>query len=290
MANLFSELESLGLGRLKNMEVYSNDVPASKEKSSEAKKETVQIVESDLLFDKTYTCPVCDNQFKVKTVRAGKTKLSGADTDLRPRYTPIDSLKYDAIVCPKCGFAALNRFFTYVLPTQSRLIKENISASFKGLKDSGDIYSYDDAITRHKLALVNAIIKKGKLSEKAYTCLKIAWLIREKTETLDAGTKDYTGVVNTLKKEENEFIGKAYQGFADAFSKEHFPMCGMDEITTTYLVADLARRSGKFDEAYRFISKVIISRQTPERIKQKARDLKDLITADMKLAEEQAGK
>jgi len=289
VADLFSELESLGLGRLKNVEVYDTNENGSKGKSDVSKQEAARIIESELLFDKTYTCPVCDREFKSKTVRTGRVKLAGADTDLRPKYNPVDSLKYDAVVCPNCGFAALTRFFTYVSPTQAKLIKENISASFKGMKETGDIYSYDDAITRHKLALVNTIIKRGKVSEKAYTCLKIAWLIRGKAETLDLKTKDYKVIIHALKKEENEFIAKAYQGFSDAFSKERFPMCGMDEITTTYLVADLARRAGRFNEANRFISKVIISRNTPERIKQKARDLKDLIVADMKLAGEQAG-
>ena len=54
-------------------------------------------------------------------------------------------------------------------------------------------------------------------------------------------------------------------------------MCGMDENTVTYLVADLARRCGKFDEAGRWISKVLVARDANERIKSKARDLKELI-------------
>ena len=54
-----------------------------------------------------------------------------------------------------------------------------------------------------------------------------------------------------------------------------FPMCGMDEHTTTYLVADLAKRIGKYDEASRWISKVLIARDANERIKSKARELKD---------------
>lgn len=80
-----------------------------------------------------------------------------------------------------------------------------------------------------------------------------------------------------LKKEELEFITHAYEGFVEAFSKEMFPMCGMDENTMTYLVADLARRVGKYDESSRWISKVLISRDANERIKDKARDLKEML-------------
>lgn len=43
-------------------------------------------------------------------VRAGKTRLIGSDSDLRPKYSGIDAIKYDAIVCPYCGYASLSRF------------------------------------------------------------------------------------------------------------------------------------------------------------------------------------
>ena len=65
--------------------------------------------------------------------------------------------------------------------------------------------------------------------------------------------------------------------FDEAFLKEDFPMCGMDEITITLLMADLARRVGKNDESSRWISKVLISRNANERIKDKARKIKEMM-------------
>lgn len=276
MSDLFSGLEQFGLGKLKDIDVYN-----SQGKGGEGKKEKEKpkITEADVIFDKTYTCPVCDNQFKSKMVKTGKVKLVSADTDLRPKYQLADSLKYDAIVCPKCGYAALNRFFNYMTARQAKLIKENISNNFKGINNDEETYSYDEAISRHKLVLVNTIVKQAKLSERAYCCLKLAWLLRGKAEQLPADTPDYEKVKKSLQEEEKEFISNAYEGFTEAFSKEMFPMCGMDELTTTYLVADLARRIGKFDEASRWVSKVLISREANERIKSKARDLKELIVA-----------
>ena len=72
----------------------------------------------------------------------------------------------------------------------------------------------------------------------------------------------------------------------EAFSKEPFPMCGMDETTMTYLTADLARQIGKYDEALRMIARVITARDANERIKSKARDMKDLIKAESGKSEE----
>ena len=275
MGNLFSGLEGLGLGNLSDIDIYDKKEKESTKTSVEMEKDIFS--EEDNIFDKTFTCPVCDKEFKSKTVKSGKVKLLNLDTDLRPIYQSMDPLKYDAIVCPNCGFAALNRFFKYVTSAQATLIKKSISASFRGLKDSGNIFSYDDAITRHKLSLVNSIVKKAKTSERAYTCLKTAWVIRGKAENLPQNLPDYKKQLEELEKEELDFIIKAYDGFEEAFSKETFPMCGMDEITITLLMADLARRTGKYDEAGRWISKVLISKEANERIKQKARDIKEKI-------------
>jgi uncharacterized protein (DUF2225 family) len=275
LANLFSGLEAFGLGNLSGMDVYE-----AKEK--EAVKGTVQsekdaFSEEDVIFDKTFNCPVCDSEFKTKTVKSGKVKLQSLNTDLRPIYQNMDPLKYDAIVCPKCGFAALNRFFKYVTSAQATLVKTNISASFRGLKEFGNIFTYDDAIARHKLALVNSIVKKAKTSEKAYTCLKTAWVIRGKAENLSKELPDYKQQLEALAKEELDFLLKAYDGFDEAFSKESFPLCGMDEITITLLMAELARRVGKYDDSSRWISRVLISKDANERIKEKARDIKELL-------------
>lgn len=276
MANLFSGLESLGLGNLSEMKLFDH-----KEKE-EAKKAAgpVEVKEEDLLFDKHFICKVCDKEFKSKMVRTGKVKLIGSDSDLRPKYQHVDSLKYDAIVCPYCGYAALNRFYNYMTDNQARLIKNNISANFRGIKEGENILTYDEAITRHKLALVNAVVKHAKSSEKAYTCLKLGWLCRGKAENLPEDTPNREEVIKQLNAQEKEFISNAYEGFMESFSKEPFPMCGMDELTLTYLTADLARQIGKYDEALRMIARVLTAKEANDRIKEKAREMKELIRVE----------
>ena len=75
----------------------------------------------------------------------------------------------------------MTRDFDRITPTQARMIREQISSRFRKVyePDTG-VYSYDAAIQRYKLSLLNAAVKRGKESEKAYTCLKIAWLYRGK--------------------------------------------------------------------------------------------------------------
>lgn len=276
MANIFSGLEAFGLKELTDMEIYGSET--SKEQVDKKKKQAVPMFsEKDVIFEKTLTCPCCDRTIKAKTVKTGKVKLEGADTDLRPKYKHVDSLKYDGIVCPNCGYAALRRYFNFLTSGQTKLVKESISDHFKGIQESEEILSYDDAINRHKLALVNAIVKRSKLSERAYTCLKLAWVIRGKAEHLSKDTKEYDCIIKELEVEEQDSLLKAFEGFKEAFSKESFPMCGMDEDTCMYLVAELARRCNDEEEARRWLSRVLLSRTANDRLKEKARYIKELM-------------
>ena len=273
MANLFAGLESLGLKIKKDINVFEQD---KKEERQAAQGETKpkEISEESLLFDKTHKCPVCDSEFNCKMVRTGKAKLVSQDMDLRPKYQGIDPLKYDAILCPVCGYASLNRYFNFVMSSQAKQIKEQISSTFKYTSENGKTYSYDEAITRHKMALLNTVVKRGKVSERAYTCLKLAWLFRGKREVMMQG--EYSKEeAKALYEEEKECLKNAHEGFVAAFSQEEFPMCGMDQYTVTFLVAELSRRIGEYEEAKRWVSKVLVARDANRRIKDKALALKE---------------
>lgn len=273
MGNIFAGLENFGLKNVEDVDVFQE---ANKDKKGTAneKEPKREFTEEDFIFDKSYTCPVCDYDFKSRMVRTGKVRLAGADTDLRPRYQGVDSLKYDAILCPNCGYAALNRYFNFVMDSQAKHIKEKISSSFKYQPEEGKIYTYDDAINRHKMALLNTVVKNGKSSERAYTCLKLAWLYRGKREMLMQGEYKKEEI-SELVSEEKELLVNAFEGFEVAFGKEDFPMCGMDQYTMMYLLAELARRIGRVDEAKRYVSKVLVARDAQQRIKDKAFDLKE---------------
>lgn len=273
MGNIFAGLESFGLKGVEEVDVFQEN-GNEKGEASDKNEQKKEFTEEDFIFEKHYTCPVCDNEFKSKMVRTGKVRLIGADSDLRPRYQGVDSLKYDAILCPKCGYAALNRYFNFVMAGQAKSIKDKISTNFKYQPEEGKIYTYDDAIARHKMALLNTVVKSGKNSERAYTCLKLAWLCRGKRELLMQGehTKEE---LTDLASEEKELLVNAFEGFEVAFGKEDFPMCGMDQYTMMYLLAEMARRIGRVDEAKRYVSKVLVARDAQQRIKDKAFDLKE---------------
>lgn len=270
--NLFSGLDKMGLGMLSGMELYESD-----EKSEDivAKEQAEKVLaEADFVFDKTYKCPVCESEFKSKAVKTGKAKLTAIDEDLRPKYQGVDSLKYDSIVCNKCGYAALSRYFNFINASQSKLISEKITPNYKGGITKEDIYSYDESINRHQLALANAVVKKGKVSERGYICLKLAWLMRGKAENIPDSQKDKERLVKEIKEMEKQYLTKAYEGLYIAMMKEPFPIAGMDEWTFSYLVAALAKECEDYAKSQKLLADIIVARAASPKLKEKARELR----------------
>ena len=135
---------------------------------------------------------------------------------------------------------------------------------------------------RYKLALACSVVKKAKTSEKAYVCLKTAWVMRGYQEELAAKADPDQEKIDALKRQEEEYLKNAYSGFLDARSTETFPMAGMDESTVDYLLAELAFRLEDYDVCSRMVSGILTSASANARIKNKARDLKDKLQAAKK--------
>ncbi|MBR3601272.1 MAG: DUF2225 domain-containing protein [Lachnospiraceae bacterium] len=239
---------------------------------------------ADKLFDKKYTCPICENNFTAKTVRSGKTRMIRTDMDLRNVYEDIEPLKYDVILCPKCGYAALARFFPNVTNIQQKYISEKITPNFKPLQDDGDDYTYEQALTRYKIAFANAVVKMAKFSEGAYLSLKTAWIYRSYKESLDREMAGYETKYEKLEISEKENLRKAYDYFVKAVQTEEFPMCGMDEPTVDYIIAVLAMEFGDYFDSSKLLSKLITSYSASGRLKDRARDVKEELARRMKEA------
>ena len=90
-------------------------------------------------------------------------------------------------------------------------------------------------------------------------------------------TPNAAAIKKDCEKNEQEMIASAYEGFVTSRAKEDFPICGMDEATFDYLLADLAAKLGKFDIAGKMATNVIVSRTANAKLKERARNLRDVI-------------
>lgn len=277
---LLSGLGNMGLGKLEGAEIFEEE-KKPEAKSADAPKEEAPFDENDVLLDKSAECPVCNKKFSFRAVRTGKARPIGQDPDLRTKFDKFDPSKYDVIVCPYCGYGCLTKYFAPLPAAQVKLLREGIGGKVHGVANN-PILSYDDAIQRYQLALASSIVKRAKDSEKAYVCLKMAWVIRGKKESLPEDTPDYDTVMAQLRDDENEALKAAFDGFVSARQKESFPIAGMDEITIDYLLAVLSARFKQYDVAQKMIAGILMNRTANNRIKDRARDLKEQVLMEMK--------
>lgn len=273
--DLFSNLEKMGITGFDDVDIFENPTNAHKAVTEVKKNVAAKHEESDMVFEKTVTCVVCNKTFKSLTVKSGKARIIARDSDLRPVFDNFEASKYDVISCPYCGFSALTRYFTPLATVQKKLVLEKISRQVKPFDEHKEKLDFDEAISRYELALVSSVVKMSKLSERAYTCLKIGWLYRSKALEMKNDFLADSDVVAEAEKREEMYLKKAYEGLSKAVTEEGFPMCGMDEYTVDYILAALAMRFGDDSIARKLVSEIIVSKSASTGIKDKARDLKE---------------
>lgn len=275
MAGLLSGLESLGLGKLENVDIFEKKKNEERAKQEFVAPKKPEMTETDYIYDKTFKCPVCDASFTAKIMRTGKARLLRTDYDLRPIYDGISAEKYDVLLCPSCGYAALGRYFSFILNGQARLIREHITKNVVLPEYKDDIYSYEQALNRYKLALACSVVKRCKNSEKAFVCLKASWLMRSYAEHLEASEGDNKALIDSLHSQEKDYQANAYKGFLEARSTEDFPIAGMDSTTLDYLLAQLSFRQEDYEVCNRMVTNILSGAGANSKIKERTKELKD---------------
>lgn len=214
----------------------------------------------ECLYEKTYTCPVCDNIFKNKTVKIGKAKLISTDIELKPKYEPLNPMFYSIVSCQLCGYTSLDVSFDKISLKQSVIVRQILAQKFVA-RQYPEIYDANTAIIRYKLALICADLKKAKLPEFAHIALRLSWFYNE---------------LGNFEKEK-EFTLHAFNYFESGLGKESFSLYGYDDNKVIYTIASLAYKLEDYDKALKYLSSVISSRNILPRLKEKAIDLRDII-------------
>jgi len=214
-------------------------------------------MEKKLTYETDKECPVCFKTIKVMKTRLG-IRMTGMDSDFRMRYEGVNPYLYMVWVCPHCGYAAQDTAFSSLGDRERNIIKEALQGKKIGLDLSGE-RTLDQAIVSYKLALHFGQIRKLPASQIAGLYLKMAWLCQDKADTAM----------------EKLCLGKAVEHYMLAYSNEHFPIGKMTENSLSYLIANLLERTGQYEEAAKWLSRVITQRQAQGEAKiiDMARDL-----------------
>ncbi len=288
--NLLAGLEKFGLKTDEKLDITKEETKKKKVADS-APKEAKELTEEDYLLKKVMECPVCDEKFPVLLVKTGRAKMIGQEFDLRPRHEGVDTIKYDVVSCPHCGYSAMTKAFGPLSSTQRKWVREAVCDNYRAeaVIEDKDTYTYKEAIDRYKLALVCAMARRAKLSEKSYICLKISWLRRTEYKLLPEGTEEEKAYKNEVKEEIQGFYQQAYDGFKASMSKESPPYYGMDSNTLEFMLANMAMYFKDYDFASQTVSRLLTSPNTNARVKDKCLNLKEQIAKAKKAAPKTAG-
>ena len=267
---LLSELSLMGFDENIESIVFSE---SEKEILIDSRERKRSPSDTKYLYVKSIECPCCGIDFDTFIVRAGKITPAGQDDDLRPRFNEMDPLKYDAVMCPICGYSSLFKNFETATALFKDKIRQHVTPHFTGMIQEGFNYSYDEAILHYKMALLCDTVGSDKISRRAYTCLKLSWVIRGYLES----ESDKLNLRRRKELEADEFdcTQLAYYGLAKAYSEEKLPICGMDETTICYLLSVLSYKMRDYKETIRYIYIVLGNRTAPQKVKDKLLGLRD---------------
>ncbi len=195
------------------------------------------------LYQVEKTCPICEKAFKLTKTR-GQSIPVKTDTDFCTHFNDINPYYYAIWVCSHCGFAAHEERFFTLLETQREKLKQFLAGRQVNL-DLGDERTWEQAVTSHKLAIHYANLISMPASHIASLEMRLAWLYREKE----------------MINEEQEMLRKAVDAYKAAFLKEKMPIGNLTEVTLTYLIGELLRRTGNIEEALTYLGRVVSNPQ-----------------------------
>ena len=195
------------------------------------------------LYDKKFTCPVCDYNFVSKKLRSRFVKPIRTDSDFGPVFAKGDSnnpLFYYVAVCPECGFAFSEDFSTNISQTSKQRVREELSAKMEKTVDYGQERDFSQAVNTYKLAIYSGQLVRERHLVLAKLCHRLAWLYRGMEEVA----------------EERRFLELAASEFEQAYINSDYDEEKVPEIQILYLVGAINHKLGKYNEAVQFFAKV----------------------------------
>lgn len=165
-------------------------------------------------------------------------KSDHREKDFHTVYKSDNPTYYGVICCDNCGYTVFEKDFKKITPYETGVIKDRITPSW-GKKNFGGVRTVEDAIMVHKIALANYVMLKRPASVIGQVYLRLTWYYRE--------------VKNT--DQEMAHMQKCVDTFIQAFETEYFEERPEREIEMLYLLGELNRRLGSYNDAIKWFQK-----------------------------------
>lgn len=190
----------------------------------------------DPLYQINVKCACCETDFKTSRVRPSLKRAVRSDSDFCSYFSSVNPDYYVVRVCPYCGFASTENFSDTLTAKQKKNYYDKIGVHWK-VKDYGGERTEAEAMECYKLALLTAQAIDENIRVIAGILHHIAWLYR------------YQG----NQEQENRFLAFALDAYIKVFEQER----DGSNARLMYLIGELNRRLGNYNEAVRWFGRVI---------------------------------
>jgi len=203
-------------------------------------------VNKSAFFEQQKACPVCQYKFTVTRVRSSACFVIERDTDFSVKYRDINPLLYSIWVCPNCQYANTDREFNEPLrPNELERLKKGLALLRSEEPDFSGERTTQVGLRSFELAIRTAQIRQSPAIVLAGLFLRAAWLCRElgKSET------------------EMKYLKQARNLYQHSFEKEWGRQTAkMSDSRIMYLIGELNRRLGNFEEAVKWFSRTVMQK------------------------------
>lgn len=189
------------------------------------------------LYSINVTCTYCENEFATSRVRPSFKKAVRTDSDFCAYYKNENPDYYVVRVCPNCGFASTENSAQHLDKMQRRQFEEKIASRWVQ-RDFGGKRNWDTALETYKLALLCAQVISESDRLIASLLQHIAWLYRYKGD----------------QEQEQRFLNYCLEAYIKVYEYEGV---AINNARLLYLIGEINRRIGNFNEAVKWFSRVI---------------------------------
>lgn len=229
------------------------------------------------LFWKGFSDPLSGQSFEAPLLRVSAISPLSRDPDLCTRYRGVNPLHYGVIVAPS-GFAGEE--LVYARPP--KLLIRDREALLRGIARqspaSGGPAEAGQALyfllsrerspelvsASYELALACAAALRIPRSELAGLQLRATWVLRERLSGAEAGSE-------ALGRRYAQLRSAALASYRECYEGEDLSRMKLGYSGVAYLIGELLRERGDYDEAFRWLSKVIQDRGAVPEIQRLAR-------------------
>lgn len=193
------------------------------------------------LFDRQYTCLICDNKFTSKQVKTSAIRAKERRKDFHTIFSGENPTYYGVICCPKCGYAKFESDFKKEVSTNCiETIKNSVSKSWK-TQDFTQERDLNAAIKVHRIALVTYTVLKEKQAIIGKLLLRLAWFYDELGD----------------ESENKKYVALALDAYIKSYEHEKQEDAEEKELEVIYLIGELNRQLGNYKESVRWFDMVV---------------------------------